>query len=89
MSKSTNRPMSEYESALNSILGVLASSLVRLGIVNRDDLIHQIHELIQNARDDGRTNGAATLDQFIRCYLRESATYYTPGPISPGERGDQ
>ena len=64
MSKFTNRPMSEYESATSAVIEVLASEYAKIG--DRKTLLRRLLQQRDHFRLDGCTNAAATIDFVIR-----------------------
>jgi hypothetical protein len=72
----TDRPMSEYESALFDAVVILGHAVIRLG-ANETEILTELREAQQDAARDNRRNRAATLDMLIKI-LCEPPVYYVP-----------
>jgi hypothetical protein len=78
----TNRPMSEYESALLWALVAIGQSLLEAGSLSETSLLTKLSEHRSEAASVGRTNEAATYEILIK-FLGEPPTYFVPGPNFP------
>jgi hypothetical protein len=76
----TERPMSEYESALFQAVLVIGHTLLKAGNINESELLSGLTEARTRAEEAGRTNEAATLGFLIK-FLGEPPTYYVPGAL--------
>jgi hypothetical protein len=66
MSRFTNLPMSEYESALWAAIVIILDTIVRLG-ADSAELKRRLERAAQESEMGGSTNGAAMLRNLIRC----------------------
>jgi hypothetical protein len=66
----TDRPMSEYESALASICRVICSVLIDLG-ADQHTLVYRLSEARKDCIERGSTNSAATIEIAIQSIVDE------------------
>jgi len=78
MTTRTDRPMSEYESALYEAVRILGGAVLELG-ANADSLLAKLEEAQRDAVASGSENGAATYELLIQA-LFEPERIYRPGP---------
>ena len=76
----TDRPMSEYESALFHAVLVMGQTLLKSGSINESELLSGLSEARTRAEESDRRNEAATLGFLIK-FLGEPPTFYVPGPL--------
>ena len=60
----TNRPMSEYESALSALVEVLLRTVLEMG-ADREKLIADLREVQTGYEDMNRPNAAATIELLV------------------------
>lgn len=75
MSRSTPRPMSEYESATFFALLLLAEEFAKLtSFESSANLLARLRDLRESRRLDGRNRSAAKIDLLIKAIARNSRT---------------
>jgi hypothetical protein len=78
----TNRPMSEYESALLSAVYALGETLIESNLINETALLTKLAVHRDRASESDRQNETAVLESLMK-FWGEPPVYYTLGRSAP------